>query len=600
VWGAAPDDRRAAGEFVRGLLESRSAEDTATILWKVIEDQLDRFPTALAVELVTLEGPERLRARLTDLPMLPIEDLTRITGRVLAGQPVRPVAAMRLLRASKSAVALSAMLWDRTRYVPIDKYDDGALDLAAFLASPVFDLDPIIRERIAQLTFASDEQRRLVTEAERLAAYQTYALRHGSLAVNDPYTGRPATYLGCFQYRNLVLYRLRVENDVLLVTGTAESSVRGVYLPADDLFLTMGTLAQSTPRNFPGAKAHMSRALVRQHRRVGRGITETGDEGTPTGVTMLLGGNENFAHQIWNSFGALEREILVGNLPGPRNLVSVGSECYGPVEDLYPELESVTIKKRARGGGGIGARFVADPERLHVRLGTGLVMPEACDRVARAADRHADDPELRPLMERVESYRCPIYLALRIGDKAWADAATEVPKLINHVLSERADVCVLLDGFSIPSGTDHNTDSWGGYLEALEELVSAIQGRVADPDRVMDLIGLDLLSSVAVLRRAGCYVTPVGTAHHKVDWLADIPGVVYVSEDFNRYPRDGVTGFRQRIGSYAPRVVVGKDLPPDAVRHRRAGDLRERLSNFTLSWTEVWAALEPLLGEERP
>jgi hypothetical protein len=580
------------------LLESRSAEDTATALWSVIEDHLDRFPTALAVELMQLEGPERLRARVADLPTPPIEDLTRLTRRVLAGQPVRRDAATRLVRASNSALALSAMSWDRTRYVPIEEYDDSGLDVAAFLDSPVFDLDPLIRERIAQLSFVSEEQRRFVTEVERLSAYQTYALRHGSLAINDPYTGEPATYLGCFAYHGEVLYHLRAKTDLLFVTGTAKSNVRGLYLPADDLFLTMGTVTPRALRNIPEAKAHMARALMRQRRRPGRGTTQTGDESTPTGVTLQIGGQENFAHQLWNSFGALEREILVGNLPAAQPLVTVGSEYFGPVGDLYPELESGTIEKRARAG--VDGRFVADPDRVLVRLATALVMPEACDRVVRAADRRMDDPDLSPLMERVASYPCPIYLALRVGDKAWADAATEVPKLIDHVLAGRADACFLLDGFSIPSGTDHVTDRWHAHLVALEELVSAIRGRVSDPDRLVDLIGLDLLSSIAVLRRARCYVTPVGTTHHKVDWLSDVPGVVYVSADFNRHPRDRWPGFSQRVGSHTPRVVVGQDLPAGAVRHRRAGDQRERLSNFTLSWTEVWAALEPLLGEGQP
>ena len=487
------------------------------------------------------------------------------------------------------------MLWDRTRYVPIEEYDDRGLEVAAFLDSPVFDLDPLIRERIARLSFVTDEQRRFVGEVERLSAYQTYALRHGSLAINDPYTGEPATYLGCFAYHGEVLYRLRAKTDLLLITGTAKSSVRGVYLPADDLFLTMGTVAPRALRNIPEAKAHLAHALVRQRRRAGRGTAEAGDEFIPTGVTVQIGGQENFAHQIWNSFGALEREILVGNLPAKRPVITIGTEHFGPVGGLYPELESGTIEKRARSG--VDSRFVADPERVLVRLGTALLMPEACDRVARAADRRIDDPELGPLMERVASYRCPIYLALRVGDKAWADAVTEVPKLIDHVLAERADVCVLLDGFSVPSGTDHVTHRWRAQLVELEELVSAIRGRVSDPDRVMDLIGLDMLSSIAVLRRARCYVTPVGTAHHKVDWLSDAPGVVYVSADFSRYPRDRWQGFSQRIGSHAPRVVVGQDLPADSVRHRRAGDQRQRLSNFTLPWTAVWAALEPLLDE---
>jgi hypothetical protein len=113
---------------------------------------------------------------------------------------------------------------------------------------------------------------------------------------------------------------------------------------------------------------------------------------------------------------------------------------------------------------------------------------------------------------------------------------------------------------------------------------------------VLDLMGLDLLRSIAVLRAATCYLCPAGTAHHKIEWFTDIPGIVYVSEQLMRDGRDSLPGWRVRNASNRePRIVVGHDTDAADVRLQRIGDRRSKQANFSLSWDRVWAELAPLL-----
>ncbi|MET0525882.1 MAG: hypothetical protein ABWZ91_13845 [Nocardioides sp.] len=587
-----PDDRRAAAQLVRRLLASQSTEATIAEVWQLIESA-DPFPTALALELVTLEGPDRLRTVLEELPTPEVVDFSTLTRKVLANEPVRRPAATRFLRASAVAVDLSALLWDQTRFLPAEEYDAPGSDVQAFLDSPLFEVEDQVRERIAGLRFSSEAQRARTLGAERLTAFQTYALRHGKLDIIDPQSGLPAAYLGYYMRYDKVVYRFRGEGDLLLVTGGSAGQIRGVYLPGDDLFLDLAHSFAMDLRTWPTTKADLARAILRNKRRSGGS-----DVPTPSGaadVTVRIGGVENFAHRVWNAMGALDREAMAGTLTGVERAVTIGSEFFGPLRDLYPELAGAEIEARPRGG--VDRGDVADPTQLLVPLGTTVVMAESCGRVVEAAERTVDQPAAAAMLARATTYRHRVYVALRVGDKSWADATTELPRLIDQVLARYPDTCFLLDGFSVPSGVDHISDRWLPQLEALRTMMATVRERVADPDRVIDMLGLDLLSSIAVLRRATCYLTPIGTAHHKVDWFSDLPGVLYVSEEFAGMPHDLWPGLRQPLNARAPTIVVGTDEGPESVRRRRSTDARPGLANFTLSAEQVWAALEPLLDD---
>ncbi|MFT4084321.1 MAG: hypothetical protein QM638_17230 [Nocardioides sp.] len=348
-------------------------------------------------------------------------------------------------------------------------------------------------------------------------------------------------------------------------------------------------------RDWPLVKAHLAQALGR-HRDVGSPAVDR-PRRRPA-ITVRLGGPENFAHLVWNTFGALSREQALGTLPALRRVVTVGSEYFGAIGELYPELDRAQVRHRDRGG--ITGRHIDDPTHLLLPLGTSLQWPDAFDRVCARADRAGEeDPDSASLRDRVATFRQRLYVGLRVGDKSWADAAQELPSLIDAVHRRHPDAIVLLDGFSRPAGADHVTPRWARQQRELADLVTAITARVADPDRVVSMLGLDLLGSIAVLRTATCYLTPLGTAHHKVDWFRDIPGVVYTPAETLHTDRAGWPGFLQRATrSQLPRVVAGTDLGREHVRIQRAGDGRATLRNFTLDWRRVWAELAPLLGPE--
>jgi hypothetical protein len=273
-------------------------------------------------------------------------------------------------------------------------------------------------------------------------------------------------------------------------------------------------------------------------------------------------------------------------------VLQLGSEFFGPLRELFPEIDSATITQRAQAG--TFGRHIDNPNQLLIPLGSTLLWPGVIDRVASRADALRDDPVVAELLERMRVCPIRLYVALRVWDKSWVDAAEQLPLLIERLLRRHPNACVMLDGFSVPSGVDYATARWTDKQAELRELIDTVRSRVAEPGRVLDLMGLDLLRSIAVLRRATCYLCPAGTAHHKIEWFTHIPGIVYVSEQLMRGGRR-LPGWRVRNASHELRIVVGQDTDAADVRLQRIGDRRSRQANFSLSWNRVWAELAPLL-----
>jgi hypothetical protein len=574
--------------YVRRLLVEHPKDTVAARLWEHMRSSSD-VPTEIAGELVRLEGPEPLRAAIARGEFPSPTDLAAVATSVLRREPVSEEETEALVSASRSDLDLSVMLCDCTRYVPWAG-DDGP-DLQALFDSPALQLDPRVRDRILD-----GPNREGALGNELLTAYQSFAMRHRGLDVNDPRTGEQASYLGYLLHAGTVAYRFGAKanpaSEFYLMARQHAGRLCSVYLPDEDLLLDLcPSDVPSLPR-WPVVKALLARALLAQADR-GRARLQRPARRSGAELTILVGGAKNFAHVLREIYGGLAREAELGTLSLAQTVLLLGTEFFGRLAELFPEIESAAITQRARAGTFGG--HIDDPKQLLIPLGSTLLWPGAIDRVATRADAFRDDPVVAELLERMRTCPIRLYVALRVGDKSWVDAAEQLPLLIEKLLSHHPNACVMLDGFSVPSGVDYVTAKWTHKRAMLRELFDTVRSRVAEPGRVLDLAGLDLLRSLAVLREATCYLSPAGTAHHKIEWFTDTPGIVYVSEQMMRSGRDSLPGWRERNASRELRIVVGQDTDAADVRLQRIDDHRSRQANFTLPWQHVWAELAPLL-----
>jgi hypothetical protein len=585
-------DPAQAEAWVLELLAEHPKEEVVRRVWSAIEDADGGVPSGLGRALIRLEGPTRLLAEIEGGRLVGPSNPHPAATALLRGEPLSDEESTRLLGGPFVELDLAATLWDPMAYVANRDAAAQGIDLSPLLRSPALTMDRRVRERI-DVANPEPGDRRRARQAERLTAYQSSALERGRMLVNDPRSGERATYLGYLTSGDVFVYRFgRADSrseDFFLVARGPSGQLRAVYLPDRDVLVDLDDTGFFPIRPvWPTVKMQLARAIV-EHAR-----PQDPDAAGKPRIQVRIGGAQNFAHVLWNYYGGLAREELLGNLPKVRRVLRIGSEFFGPVSEVYPEIASAEFFQRARPGR--GGEHIWSRRRLEIPVGSTMLWPEAVDRVAARAASLRDDPVVAPILESIAPYRIRLYVALRVWDKSWADADVQLPRLIDELVSRHPDACVLLDGFSVPSGEDHVTGRWEGRQRELVEIVDTVRSRVSEPDRVIDLMGLDLLRSLAVISEATVYLCPAGTAHHKIDWFYDRPGVLYISEEMRDRPAP-VAGHRQRLSSHQPRVVVGSDLGPEHVRVQRIDDLRSSLANFTLPWERAWAELEPLLEQ---
>ena len=581
-------DKAAASRRVASLLTSMSKEEVVALLLNAIESHPEPFQTALALEVIKLAGIARLRPVLDKCPISPlIEGFDEIVRAILCSDAIPPRRAKALRTASAAEADLNACLGRLPRFCEFGRQTERHLNVEAFLSSPVFNVDPAIDEAITaqEIWYETKEQ---ILANESRSAYQGYAIRHGALHVNDIYSGKRASFMGSYFHYDKAVYRFRGQQDQYLICVGPQFDITGLYLSKEDLFLHFGGVDPGiTGIDLARIKASLSKAMLK----AGDKSPEEIDQNMI--VRVRIGGVENYAHHIWNYISGLERINRLDLLGKIKNIDYVGTEFFGPIKKIYPELALAKIGKDARGA--IDRSNVNNLTLLPIPIGSRGLFVSGLRRISCLAAEAMAEPDMRELGGRIRSYRNRIYVALRVDSRSWMDADRQVHKLINHALAIHPDTCFVIDGFSVPVGEDHASSRWLKQRDELDGIVSRILENVEKKEQVINIIGLDLLQSIAIAQLSTAYICPVGTAHHKIDWFTDIGGVVYLSRDYEGIPHSDIPGLALGSRSKMPAFVFGDDADPETVRLRTSSDRREKMTNFTCSWRTIWAALAPQL-----
>lgn len=270
-----------------------------------------------------------------------------------------------------------------------------------------------------------------------------------------------------------------------------------------------------------------------------------------------------------------------------------GTEFFGPLEELFPELRRIGVERPARRN--IVDPVPFDPEALVLPAGGFVVSRELTDRLVAAMRRR---PRTDPTaVEPADIPRQPgapvIWIGLRLRDKSWADQETACPRLIQALSARFPGALFLLDGFSYPVGIDHASAEWTGVAGALRRCTEAIRSASPDPRRVVSMVGNTLRESVLWAQETDAYLAPYGSTQHKIGWFTDAPGIVYAPPIFTQEQLDGSPACTVAEIAATPELLHGQ--PVSAGARRGIYRSREAFSNITLDVAKVADRLTALL-----
>ncbi len=253
----------------------------------------------------------------------------------------------------------------------------------------------------------------------------------------------------------------------------------------------------------------------------------------------------------------------------------VSEQPLGDIATLFPEIPRAHI---VRTGGASSATLLHAMTTGHFVAPTGRrFIPQALvDRVLAAAA--ATFPEtLRDVAAFRAAHRIVLWITVRVDARTATNLVPALARAISAVLSAHPKgVGVIFDGYTLSANELAN--DWNGRLVAHEcAAIATIVARVQTPFDHVVLAGTHTMSAFLWTQAADYYVTPYGTAQHKVAWMQPIPGVVHAGENKRAVALQDPAVYARQSGP-PPRFVYGHVSRHDAIR----GDARQDLFSYDL------------------
>jgi hypothetical protein len=150
----------------------------------------------------------------------------------------------------------------------------------------------------------------------------------------------------------------------------------------------------------------------------------------------------------------------------------------------------------------VGDKFVASDLAARVyKVALSNCLPATREKVRAAREKHA------PLL----------WVAIRVGDRAWADQAEALAKMIDSLHKQFPKLGVVFDGFSLPADRSVQLADRQEYAEIINEENTVVNEVVEKLHDRHDGIGTFNIVGSSILRANLCahaidvYVSPFGT-----------------------------------------------------------------------------------------
>ncbi len=318
----------------------------------------------------------------------------------------------------------------------------------------------------------------------------------------------------------------------------------------------------------------------------------------------------HLGHQLWNELGAIESivdALAPGNLP--HFLVPTapeGTEIYGPLDTLYPELVGRVVRSElgvrglipdAYARGYCVTRLTGEmvPARLRERIGRFAASSPSGRAVAAAA---ADSGELPIIM-----------IGLRVENRTHVDLPGFLKALIERLMQRTGPAVFVIDGHNrrLPGDAESSLESHWEHVairrpqDVEHEIVTELSGHFAGSEaRIVSTIGANIQESISWCRLSRVFIAIWGAGLAKYRWVGNLPGFV-LSSAWNLQHRADlhIYDLPQYMDDPTEVAFVAPDIITDRADERPLVVVGENLqpsyANFDVNVEALWPQLAEFL-----
>lgn len=239
-------------------------------------------------------------------------------------------------------------------------------------------------------------------------------------------------------------------------------------------------------------------------------------------------------HMLWNHLPALQAASNAGLLH--RLPVMMLYQPFGPTAEIFPELGPHLKQLPFARVPELNAEYALLPG-----IGSKTIPRSLQRKVREVATRHADARVLAE-RERFRAAHTPIFwMTVKPFDRTAHNQIEALATIIEEIERSYPKAGFLLDGVSLPwdfAGNPNydgfHRDYFQRQMRGTEALMAELIGRLGQDRRAsaLALTGLSACDEIAWAEIADFYFCHGGTAHHKIGWLHETPGMMYSNSRF--------------------------------------------------------------------
>jgi hypothetical protein len=285
---------------------------------------------------------------------------------------------------------------------------------------------------------------------------------------------------------------------------------------------------------------------------------------------IVVAGNRNFAHHLWNELTAFE-QLVSQSVPLPTRELVIAHEPLGRIDRIFPEIAHWKIHR---------VPFASMPQALYVNLGGYRISERMRTRMLQHARREVSS-DIDSLIQYIKSIAGPVFwISVRTNPPTFENQRELIVAVCRRLLNSNVRCCILLDGFSLPedwSSTDDATsESYRTLAEASRNEIDAIIGELSHTMRsssqlLVNAGGIRLLDSIALAQLADAYFCHSGSVQHKIGWTANKPGIIHGPRKALSKAKDPRTWHSERLDEAVPPLPLPRQMIQDV-----EDDLREK------------------------
>lgn len=321
------------------------------------------------------------------------------------------------------------------------------------------------------------------------------------------------------------------------------------------------------------------------------------------GQNLLITGDQNFAHVLWNQLPALVD--ILGNEAYSDAKVAVTHEPLGPLERLVPGLTSDRVIRLSP------FMLLNEVNRAQAFINTpgSLKIPSEIMERVKLVCTELSSPRAQAIGNSIDQSNCPtVWISLREHERTAGNQKELVELLIRRIFETYDSINIVLDGFSLPNDIIDNYDYSEEFRPMAEKtallaenIIENIQAMVppVESKKIYNTCGMSVSDSLFLSMKANFYFCHHGTVQHKVGWLANCYGMVHSNtEVIDSKPEQWAASMIEGgvVPVYVKRafvqdVVVAGLQSDDRIRELRRGNYVflniERLVNDILVHLEI-------------